>query len=91
MAEGGGLLNRYTVKSRIGGSNPPLSAIPTIGTYVVTVPPLYLRADVPAPAMAKIAPETLAGSSCENRSGDSNPFLSAIPIIGIHGWGVPGV
>ena len=27
MAEGGGLLNRYTVKSRIGGSNPPLSAI----------------------------------------------------------------
>ena len=26
MAEGGGLLNRYTVKSRIGGSNPPLSA-----------------------------------------------------------------
>ena len=28
MAEGGGLLNRYTVKSRIGGSNPPLSAIP---------------------------------------------------------------
>ena len=27
MAEGGGLLNRYTVKSCIGGSNPPLSAI----------------------------------------------------------------
>jgi hypothetical protein len=27
VAEGGGLLNRYTVKSRIGGSNPPLSAI----------------------------------------------------------------
>ena len=27
MAEGGGLLNRYTVKSRIGGSNPPPSAI----------------------------------------------------------------
>ena len=26
-AEGGGLLNRYTVKSRIGGSNPPVSAI----------------------------------------------------------------
>ena len=26
MAEGDGLLNRYTVKSRIGGSNPPLSA-----------------------------------------------------------------
>ena len=26
MAEGGGLLNRYTVKSCIGGSNPPLSA-----------------------------------------------------------------
>src|SRR5262245_47956073 len=25
-AEGGGLLNRYTAKSRIGGSNPPLSA-----------------------------------------------------------------
>src|SRR5215470_7286105 len=28
VAEGGGLLNRYTVKSRIGGSNPPLSASP---------------------------------------------------------------
>ncbi len=27
MAEGGGLLNRYTAKSCIGGSNPPLSAI----------------------------------------------------------------
>ena len=27
MAEGGGLLNRYTVKSRIVGSNPILSAI----------------------------------------------------------------
>ena len=27
MAEGGGLLNRYRVKSSIGGSNPPLSAI----------------------------------------------------------------
>src|SRR2546428_2005777 len=26
VAEGGGLLSRYTVKSRIGGSNPPLSA-----------------------------------------------------------------
>ena len=26
MAEGGGLLNRYTVNSRIGGSNPPPSA-----------------------------------------------------------------
>ncbi len=30
MAEGGGLLNRYTVKSRIGGSNPPLSASPPL-------------------------------------------------------------
>ncbi len=27
MAEGGGLLNRYRIKSSIGGSNPPLSAI----------------------------------------------------------------
>ena len=27
MAEGGGLLNRYTVQSRIKGSNPFLSAI----------------------------------------------------------------
>ena len=27
VAECCGLLNRYTVKSRIGGSNPPLSAI----------------------------------------------------------------
>src|SRR5690349_1428109 len=26
VAEGGGLLNRCTVKSRTGGSNPPLSA-----------------------------------------------------------------
>ena len=30
MAEGAGLLNRYTVKSRIGGSNPPLSATPSL-------------------------------------------------------------
>jgi len=29
VAEGGGLLNRYRVKSSIGGSNPPLSAIET--------------------------------------------------------------
>ena len=27
MAEGAGLLNRFTAKSRNGGSNPPLSAI----------------------------------------------------------------
>ena len=26
VAEGGGLLNRYRVKSSTGGSNPPLSA-----------------------------------------------------------------
>ena len=31
VAEGDGLLNRYTVKSRIGGSNPPLSAIDFAG------------------------------------------------------------
>jgi hypothetical protein len=30
VAEGGGLLNRYTVKSCIGGSNPPLSAIKSL-------------------------------------------------------------
>ena len=30
MAEGAGLLNRFTVKSRNGGSNPPLSATFTI-------------------------------------------------------------
>src|SRR4051812_26596922 len=28
VAEGGGLLNRYTLKRCIGGSNPPLSASP---------------------------------------------------------------
>ena len=35
MAEGDGLLNRYTVKSRIGGSNPPLSAsfLSSFGPY----------------------------------------------------------
>ena len=32
MAEGGGLLNRYRVKSSIGGSNPPLSAIALAST-----------------------------------------------------------
>jgi hypothetical protein len=32
VAEGDGLLNRYTAKSRIGGSNPPLSAISTFVT-----------------------------------------------------------
>ena len=31
-AEGSGLLNRHTVKSRIGGSNPPLSAILSLDT-----------------------------------------------------------
>ena len=31
VAEGGGLLNRYRVKSSIGGSNPPLSAIDSSG------------------------------------------------------------
>jgi hypothetical protein len=31
VAEGGGLLNRCTVKSCTGGSNPPLSAI----TFVI--------------------------------------------------------
>ncbi len=36
VAEGGGLLNRYTVKSRIGGSNPPLSAIFYKGILTVT-------------------------------------------------------
>ncbi len=34
MAEGGGLLNRYTVKSRIGGSNPPLSASLNFATKI---------------------------------------------------------
>ena len=36
VAEGAGLLNRYTVKSRIGGSNPPLSAIFYKGILTVT-------------------------------------------------------
>ena len=36
VAEGAGLLNRYTVKSRIGGSNPPLSAIFHKGILMVT-------------------------------------------------------
>ena len=36
VAEGGGLLNRYTVKSRIGGSNPPLSASLYKGILTVT-------------------------------------------------------
>ncbi len=31
MDEGGGLLNRYAVNSRIGGSNPPPSAIVLVG------------------------------------------------------------
>jgi hypothetical protein len=36
VAEGDGLLNRYTAKSRIGGSNPPLSAIFYKGILTVT-------------------------------------------------------
>ena len=39
MAEGGGLLNRYRVKSSIGGSNPPLSAINLENPYIS----IYLR------------------------------------------------
>ena len=35
MAEGAGLLNRYTVKSRIGGSNPPLSATLIFNGFMV--------------------------------------------------------
>src|SRR5580704_16547959 len=43
VAEGAGLLNRYTVKSRIGGSNPPLSAISAIiHNRVVNNPPLFI-------------------------------------------------
>ena len=34
VAEGGGLLNRYTVKSCIGGSNPPLSASPLVDGHL---------------------------------------------------------
>ena len=34
VAEGGGLLNRYRVKSSIGGSNPPLSAILSISIII---------------------------------------------------------
>ena len=37
VAEGGGLLNRCTVKSRTGGSNPPLSAILLIVIVLVLV------------------------------------------------------
>jgi hypothetical protein len=33
-AEGGGLLNRYTVKSRIEGSNPSGSASPIIANFL---------------------------------------------------------
>ena len=38
MAEGGGLLNRCTVKSRTGGSNPPLSAILALPSKRATIP-----------------------------------------------------
>ena len=51
MAEGAGLLNRYTAKSRIGGSNPPLSATLILKGFVgfrskwqhlvATNPPLF--------------------------------------------------
>ena len=36
VAEGGGLLNRYRVKSSIGGSNPPLSAIRSVNLQNIT-------------------------------------------------------
>jgi len=39
VAEGGGLLNRCTVKSRTGGSNPPLSA----SLSFTPVKPMVLR------------------------------------------------
>src|SRR3954453_23320220 len=47
VAEGGGLLNRYRVKSSIGGSNPPLSA------RFTTFPPqlcLWLRLPAAPPS-----------------------------------------
>jgi hypothetical protein len=47
VAEGDGLLNRYTAKNRIGGSNPPLSASLILLSLfgfeglVATNPPLF--------------------------------------------------
>ena len=43
MAEGGGLLNRYTVKSCIGGSNPPLSARIFLATLGLAWEPRHPR------------------------------------------------
>jgi hypothetical protein len=42
VAEGGGLLNRYRVKSSIGGSNPPLSAIHSHNLFVL----IFLRLSI---------------------------------------------
>ena len=52
MAEGGGLLNRCTVKSRTGGSNPPLRQESRLNPAYAD--PLYLlarRLDVLDPKM----------------------------------------
>jgi hypothetical protein len=44
VAEGGGLLNRYRVKSSIGGSNPPLSArYFLLSTTCIKVGKCYIR------------------------------------------------
>ena len=58
MAEGGGLLNRYRVKSSIGGSNPPLSAT-LQGKLLSVLPNPYTHTyNAPNPACA---PSRLSG------------------------------
>ena len=59
VAEGGGLLNRYTVKSRIGGSNPPLSAMPGVVKF-----PFFGRHE-----KRKLASRSLASEGRKRRIG----------------------
>ena len=52
MAEGGGLLNRYTVKSCIQGSNPCLTAIKLFYPFKLTFGP----PSSPIPASGSVTP-----------------------------------
>src|SRR5271155_4019767 len=63
VAEGDGLLNRYTAKSRIGGSNPPLSAISIFfngGTSSVKMSLASSLATLSAPFFGELVWTTLA-------------------------------
>jgi hypothetical protein len=79
VAEGGGLLNRYRVKSSIGGSNPPLSA--SSGFLRANSEPLRRKADSTVrigiaefAAVSLLLPWPIANRQCLCRFGEEKFF-----------------